>query len=67
MEQYWIYVIVGVVVFLIVAAGGWFYVSRKQNKYLRQELFEGEAYCLAIEKLKEGSSMLGKRKMQQTI
>jgi LPXTG-motif cell wall-anchored protein len=29
MEQYWIYVIVGVVVFLLVAAGGWFYVSRK--------------------------------------
>jgi len=63
MEQYWIYVIVGVLVFLIVVALGWYYFSRNQNKYLRQELFEGEAYCIVIETLKQGSSMLGKRKM----
>ena len=63
MEQYWIYVIVGVVVFLIAVAIGWYYISKNQNKYLRQELFEGEAYCLVIEKLRENSSILGKRKM----
>jgi len=28
MEQYWIYVIVGVIVFIIAAAIGWYYISK---------------------------------------
>jgi Na+/alanine symporter len=63
MEQYWIYVIVGVIVFVIAAAIGWYYISKNQNKYLRQELFDGEAYCVVIDRLRNNSSMLGKRKM----
>ncbi len=63
MEQYWIYIIVGVIVFLVIAGGGFYYFTRNQDKYLKQELFEGEAYCIVIETLKEGSSILGKRKM----
>jgi Na+/alanine symporter len=63
MEQYWIYVIVGVIVFVIAAAIGWYYISKNQNKYLRPELFDGEAYCVVIDRLRDNSSMLGKRKM----
>lgn len=63
MEQYWIYVIVGVVVFLIAVAIGWYYISKNQNKYLKQELLDGDAYCIVIDKIKDNSSVLGKRKM----
>jgi len=63
MAQYWIYIIVGVVVFLVIVAIGWYYFSNKSNKYLKQELFEGEAYCIVIDKIREDSNLLGKRKM----
>jgi cbb3-type cytochrome oxidase subunit 3 len=35
METYWIYVIVGVIVFLLVVAGVWYYVTRNQSKQLK--------------------------------
>ena len=62
MEGYIIYIIIGVVVFVVAAGGIWYYVSRNQEKQIRQELFEGEGYCIVASKLKEDSNLLGKRK-----
>jgi flagellar basal body-associated protein FliL len=62
MEGYVIYIIIGIIVAVIAAAGLWWYFYKNQSKQLREELFEGEAYCLVEQKLREGSSVIGKRK-----
>lgn len=62
MDPTWIYVIIGVVVGLIAVGVLWYCMSRDQNLRLRRELFEGEAYCIAVQVIKQNSSVLGKRK-----
>ena len=63
METYWIYVIIGAVVLLFIIAGGiWYFMNRNSDKQLKIDLFDGEAYCIVVEKLKDSSSVLGKRK-----
>ena len=62
MDGYWIYVIIGVVALVVGAGGVWYFMSRNQGKQLRNDLFDGEAYCVAIQKLRDSSNVLGKRK-----
>jgi flagellar basal body-associated protein FliL len=62
MESYWIYLIISIVVVVIAIGIIWYLFYRNQSKQLRKEFFEGEAYCIVYEQIKESSSVLGKRK-----
>jgi len=64
MEGYWIYVIIGIIVAIIAGIGFWYYRSRTDTKQLKKDLFEGDAYCIVVDRIKDGSSVLGKRKME---
>jgi hypothetical protein len=67
MEGYWIYVIIGLVVLVLAGLGYWYYRTHHNEKQLRKDLFEGDAFCVVVNKIKEGSSVLGKRKTIQAL
>jgi len=53
--------VIGLVMLLLVIGLFCFFYQRNKAKFLKQDLFDGEAYCHVVQKLRKGN-YLGKRK-----
>ncbi|CDW78686.1 UNKNOWN [Stylonychia lemnae] len=59
--ELWVWIIIGVIGGSLVFGLLCYFYMKNKSKILKQDLFDGEAYCYVIQKIKKGS-YLGKRK-----
>jgi len=59
--ELWVWIIIGIIGGSVLVAILFYFYLKNKNKILKQDLFDGEAYCYVVQKIKKGS-YLGKRK-----
>ncbi len=64
--EVWIYAVIGLFSLLIILGIIVYCYMRNRSKILKQDLFDGDAYCYVVNKVKKGN-YLGKRKTYASL
>eukprot|EP00347_Sterkiella_histriomuscorum_P012013 403370226 len=59
--EIWVWVLIGCIILVVIMGLVFYLYMKNRSKILKQDLFDGEAYCYVVQKLKK-DTILGKRK-----